>query len=98
MKVHDRRMSEAVVFELNDGRLVWPAEMRCNKTGKIAFRVSPGGTRGNTMELTQHVDEATMIRMVREHGYCVRCKERGAASPSSLYRPKGKEVREVRYA
>jgi len=65
--------SSAFSFTLRSGKEIYPVKMRDRKTGLIAFRVSPGGKRGNTIEHTEQVDEAVMIKRVFEDGYGVRC-------------------------
>lgn len=65
--------SSVFSFTLLSGKEIYPVKMRDRKTGLIAFRVSPGGKRGNTLEHTEQVDEPVMIKRVFDDGYGVRC-------------------------
>lgn len=49
--------------------------MRNKETGKLAFRVSLGGTGGNTKEKGEELDcELKVKDLVLNHGYAVRVK------------------------
>ena len=65
--------SELFYLEHESGDKVYPARMKNKDTGKISFRVSPGGTGGNTKEAGMEVDdENEMKRLVISDGYAVR--------------------------
>ena len=89
------RISRIFSFILNNGTEVFPVQMKRRDTGTIAFRVSPGGTGGNTLEASEEVDEETMVRKVLEEGYAVRCKSLDG-STNGLYKHGHRSVREVR--
>lgn len=56
-----------------NGDKLYPVRMKNRDTGKIAFRVSKGGTGGNTKEVGMEIDdEHLMKRYVLEQGYAVR--------------------------
>ena len=55
------------------GDVLYPIKMRNKDTGVVAFRVSPGGSKGNTKKISIEVeDEHEMKRYVFEYGYSVR--------------------------
>ncbi|WP_283445674.1 hypothetical protein [Noviherbaspirillum suwonense] len=54
---------------LAHGTEIFPVQMKRRDTGVIAFRISPGGTGGNTLAASEEVDEDTMTRKVLEEGY-----------------------------
>lgn len=57
------------------GDQLYPCRMKNRDTGKVAFRVSKGGEKGNTKEVGQEIDcELEVKRLVLEHGYAVRAK------------------------
>jgi hypothetical protein len=89
------RISRKFSFILNNGTEVFPIKIMRRETGVIAFRVSPGGTGGNTIEAGEEVDEDTMVRKVLEEGYAVRCKSLDG-NTHGLYKPGERSVREVR--
>jgi hypothetical protein len=60
-----------------------------------ALRISVGGKGGNTLEATEEVDEATMIRKVLQDGYAVRCSSLDG-EVNGLYKPGHRAVREIR--
>ena len=95
MAADQGRFSRAFSFVLNNGKEVFPVQMKRRDTGKIAYRVSRGGTGGNTLESGEEVDEPTMIRKVMDLGYAVRCSSLDG-STNGLYKPGQKSVREVR--
>lgn len=86
-------LSSRLVFVLHDGTRLYPTRMKNRDTKKVAFRLSPGGTGGNTKEATEEVeDESQMIDLVVRQGYAVRmASERGGAK--SLYKMAGRVVR-----
>lgn len=65
--------SGAFSFVLHSGQEVFPVKMRSRATGLLAFRVSPGGTGGNTLAATEQVDEPTMVQRALVDGFGVRC-------------------------
>jgi HNH endonuclease len=89
------RISRAFSFILNSGTELFPVQMKRRGTGSIAFRVSPGGAGGNTLEASEEVDEETMVRRVLEEGYAVRCKSLDG-NTNGLYKHGHRSVREVR--
>ena len=97
MPISQERMSRRFSFILNNGIEVFPVQMTRRDTGKIAFRVSPGGTGGNTLDATEEVDEETMVSLVLEQGYAVRCKSLDGHK-NGLYKHGHRSVREVRRA
>jgi hypothetical protein len=95
MGIHQERISRRVSFILKNGLEVFPVMMKRRDTGKLAFRISRGGTGGNTLSCGEEVDEETMLRKVLELGFSVRCVPL-TGGRSSLYKPTGRSVREVR--
>lgn len=89
------RISRRFSFLLKNGAEVFPIQMKRRQTGKIAFRVSPGGKRGNTLEASEEVDEETMVRKVLEEGYAVRCKSLDGAI-TGLYKHGYRSVQTIR--
>ena len=89
------RFSRAFSFILNSGVEVFPVQMKRRDSGNIAYRVSRGGTGGNTLESGEEVDEPTMIRKVLDHGYAVRCSSQDG-STKGLYKQGHRSVREVK--
>lgn len=89
------RISRRFSFILNNGTEVFPVQMKRRDTGTIAFRISPGGTGGNTLEASEEVDEETMVRKVLEEGYAVRCKSVDG-NTNGLYKHGHRSVREIR--
>ena len=89
------RFSRAFSFVLNNGKEVFPVQMKRQDTGAVAYRVSRGGTGGNTLESGEEVDEPTMIRKVIDLGYAVRCSSLDG-NTKGLYKPGHRSVREVR--
>jgi len=89
------RISKKFSFVLNNGTEIFPVQMKRRDTGVIAFRISPGGTGGNTLTASEEVDEDTMIRKVLEEGYAVRCKSLDG-NTNGLYKQGHRSVREVR--
>lgn len=73
MAAKQDRFSKAFSFILKNGTEVFPVKMKRKETGAIAYRVSRGGTGGNTLASGEEVDEAMMIHKVVELGYAVRC-------------------------
>ncbi len=73
--MHDKDAVFSTVFYLEHqtGDKLYPVRMKNRDTGVLAFRVSPGGTGGNTKAAGIEVeDEHEMKRYVFEHGYAVR--------------------------
>lgn len=95
MTAQQELFSRAFSFVLNNGKEVFPVQMKRRDTGAIAFRVSRGGTGGNTLESGEEVDETTMIRKVLDLGYAVRCESLDGAT-KGLYMSGQRSVREVR--
>ncbi len=90
------RLSRIFSFILNNGTEVFPVQMKRRDTGVIAFRISPGGTGGNTLEASEEVDEITMVQKVLKEGYAVRCKSLDG-STNGLYKHGQRSVRDVRH-
>jgi hypothetical protein len=67
------KISRAFALVLPDGTELFPVQIRRRTTGRVAFRVSPGGTGGNMIVETEQVDERTMFDRVVRQGYSVRC-------------------------
>lgn len=95
MAAQQDRFSRAFSFVLNDGTEMFPVQMKRRDNGVLAYRVSRGGTGGNTIESGEEVDEATMIRKVFDHGYSVRCASLDGRT-RGLYMQGKRSVREVR--
>jgi hypothetical protein len=95
MSVDQDRFSRAFSFVLNNGIELFPVKMKRRDTGVVAFRISKGGTAGNTLEVGEEVDEETMIYKVLKLGYAVRCCSVDG-SIRGLYKPDQRSVREVR--
>lgn len=89
------RISRKFSFILNNGTEVFPVQMKRRDTGLISFRISPGGTGGNTLEACEEVDEETMVRRVLEEGYAVRCRSLDGKT-NGLYKHSQRSVREIR--
>ncbi len=94
MAISQNRISRKFCFVLNNGTKVFPAQMERRDTGNIAFRVSPGGTGGNTLEATLEVDEETMVHKVLKEGWAVRCKSVNGKT-NGLYKHGHRSVSEV---
>ncbi len=90
------RFSRAFCFVLESGKEIYPVKMKRRETGNIAFRVSPGGTGGNTVKASEEVDEPAMIRRVLKEGFAVRCSSHDGEI-NGLYKAGHRAVREVRY-
>lgn len=82
-------------FVLHDGTRLYPVRMKNRATKKVAFRVSPGGAGGNTLEAGEEIeDEDEMIDLVVHKGYAVRMAgDKGGMK--SLYKLQGRSVREA---
>jgi hypothetical protein len=89
------RFSHAFRFVLNNGTEVFPVRMKNRSTGLIAYRISRGGTGGNTLEAGEEVDEVTMINKVLNLDFAVRCASLDG-SIRGLYKIGQRSVREVR--
>lgn len=94
MIILQNRMSQKICFVLNNGTKVFPLQMERRDTGNIAFRVSPGGTGGNTLEASLEVDEETMVHKVLNEGWAVRCKSVNGKT-NGLYKHGHRSVSEV---
>jgi hypothetical protein len=68
--------SSAFYLLHESGDRLYPVKMKNQDTGRIAYRVSRGGTGGNTKEASLEVDEAEMVRYVTRLGYAVRASTR----------------------
>lgn len=88
------RFSRAFHFVLNNGTKVFPVQMKNRSTGLIAYRISRGGPGGNTLEVGQEVDEATMINKVLNFDFAVRCASLDGRV-HGLYKIGKRSVREV---
>lgn len=95
MAAEQDRFSRAFSFILNTGKELFPVQIKRRDTGVVAYRISQGGTAGNTLEAGEEVDEATMIRKVLDLGYAVRCASLDGKT-KGLYKPGQRSVREVR--
>ncbi|OZB41964.1 MAG: hypothetical protein B7X50_05770 [Alishewanella sp. 34-51-39] len=82
----DSIFSELFYLEHVSGDKLFPVKLRNSDTGKVSFRVSPGGSGGNTKEASSEVDcEFEVKRLVFEQGYAVRAATRDK-SRSGLYK------------
>lgn len=95
MTVEQDRFSRAFSFILNNGKEVYPVQIKRRDTGAIAFRISRGGSGGNTLDSGEEVDEPTMIRKVTGLGYAVRCSSLDGVT-KGLYKKDQRSVREMR--
>ncbi len=93
--VEQERFSRAFSFVLNSGKEIFPIKMKRRDTGVVAYRISRGGTGGNTLDFSEEVDEPTMIRKVLDLGYAVRCASLDGKT-KGLYKLGERSVREVR--
>lgn len=83
-------------FVLKTGEELFPVRMKNRQTGQVSFRVSKGGTGGNTKESGIEVeDENEMVRYVLELGYGVRAATLDNKK-YGLYKPDGRSVAQVR--
>jgi hypothetical protein len=89
------RISDAFSFVLKNRVIVFPVQMKHQKTGRVAFRVSKGGAGGNTLDATEQVDEATMVKKVFDFGYAVRCASKDGTT-TGQYKIGHRSVSEVR--
>lgn len=88
------RFSKRLSFTLHTGEEIFPIKMTARGTGKLAFRVSPGGTGGNTLGAAEQVDEEAMIRRVLSEGWGVRCASLDG-TVQGLYKPDQRAVSRV---
>ncbi len=78
--------SELFYLEHNSGDKLYPVKMKNKESGKVAFRVSPGGTGGNTKEAGQELEcESEVKRLVFDLGYAVRAATKNK-SRTGLYK------------
>ncbi len=90
--------SRHLSFVLNNGTELFPVRVKNRQTGKVAFRVSEGGTNGNTKANGLEVeDEMEMVRYVLDLGYSVRASSLDS-NTNGLYKARGRAVAEVRIA
>ena len=87
--------SRAFRFVLHSGTEVFPVRMKNRRTGLVAYRVSPGGAGGNTLDVIEEVDEVTMVHKVMNLDFAVRCASLDR-SVRGLYKKDQRSVREVR--
>jgi hypothetical protein len=93
--IDQKRISTEFSFVLTNGKEVFPVQVKRRKTGVVAFRISPGGSGGNTIAAGEEVDEETMVHRVLKEGFAVRCKSLDG-STTGLYKHGHRSVREVR--
>ncbi|WP_416347751.1 HNH endonuclease signature motif containing protein [Actimicrobium sp. CCC2.4] len=93
--ISQERISRKFCFVLNNETKIFPVQIKNRDTGVIAFRISLGGSGGNTRAASEEVDESTMTRKVLEKGYAVRCKSLDGKT-NGLYKKGHRSVREVR--
>jgi hypothetical protein len=96
MPVDQERISRQFSFILHTGTEVFPVQMKRRDTGTVAYRISPGGKRGNTLAAGEEVDEETMVWRVLHEGYAVRCRSLDGTT-HGLYKHGHRSVREVRH-
>lgn len=89
------RFSRVLCFVLKSGKEIYPVKVKRRETGNIAFRVSLGGARGNTVKASEEVDELTMIQRVLNDGFGVRCSSLDG-EVNGLYKAGHRSVQEVR--
>lgn len=89
------RISRRFSFILKDGTELFPIRIKRRANGRVSFRVSPGGTGGNTLAVGREVDEETMVALVLRNGFSVRCASLDGET-LGLYKAAGRSVREVR--
>lgn len=88
-------LSGVFSFVLHNAVEVFPVRIRSRETGISMFRVSPGGTGGNKLDVTEQVDEATMISRVLVNKYGVRCSSLDG-STQGQYKPDQRAVSHVK--
>ncbi|RUO20782.1 hypothetical protein CWE06_05625 [Aliidiomarina haloalkalitolerans] len=82
----DSIFSDLFYLDHVSGDKLFPVKIRNRDTGKVSFRVSRGGTGGNTKEAGYEVDcEFEVKRLVFDHGYAVRASTRDK-SRNGLYK------------
>ncbi|MEE4344164.1 hypothetical protein V2L05_10145 [Pseudomonas alliivorans] len=94
MAIDQNRFSRAFRFVLKNGTEVFPVQVKNRSSGLVAYRISRGGTGGNTLEAGEEVDEATMVAKVFDHDFAVRCASLDG-SVRGLYKIGQRSVREV---
>ena len=95
MAANQERFSTAFSFILNSGIEVFPVQIKRRDNGNLAFRVSRGGTGGNTLKSGEEVDEATMIHKALNGNDAVRCSSTDG-STKGLYKQGHRSVREIK--
>lgn len=95
MAASQERFSLAFSFILKSGAEVFPVQMKRRSSGNVAFRISRGGTGGNTLRRGEEVEESIMIRKVLDEEYAVRCSSKDG-SIRGLYKQGHRSVLEVR--
>lgn len=84
--MNDSIFSDLFYLEHVSGDKLFPVKIRNRDTGKVSFRVSRGGTSGNTKEAGSEVDcEFEVKRLVLDQGYAVRASTRNK-SRNGLYK------------
>lgn len=91
----DNRFGSLFYIEHNDGDKLYPIKMENRDSGKIAFRVSKGGTGGNTKKIGLEIDDEIEVRrLVHEQGYAVRAKCRSSGR-EGLYKVNQRSIRRI---
>lgn len=91
----DSIFSDLFYLEHISGDKLYPVKVRNRETGKVSFRVSPGGTGGNTREAGSEVDcEFEVKRLVLDQGYAVRASTRNK-SRNGLYKLGMRSIKEA---
>ena len=68
--------------------------MKRQDTERLAFRITPGGSVGNTLKACEEVDQETMVRKVLQEGYAVSCTSLGGIT-NGLYKHSHRSLREI---
>jgi hypothetical protein len=88
----DGRISTRFWFQHESGARLYPYKLRDQRTGRIAFRVAPGGKGANKVEnQTQIDDEADVFRHVFGKGWSVRMRSLDR-SVEGLYNKDGHSI------
>lgn len=89
----DVLFSELFYLEHESGDRLYPVRMRNRDTGRVSFRVSVGGSGGNTKEAGHEIDDEREVkRLVIEQGYAVRAATKNNAR-KGLYKIGMKSIR-----